>query len=225
MAHTSRHAGAAAPRRAAWRPLAVAVTGGALLLTAGFGVWASLSATAFNTSPQSISSGTLSLTLADNGAGFSSSITNMAPGDVVNRYVDLTNGGNLAAQALTMSVAATGDTQLITDGTSPATKALTVAVTSCSTSWTASTGVCSSGGTTTSLLGATTLSGLSSAQSLISGSIAVGAVEHLQIAVTLPNQTETTTNGTPISGTIQGRTANLTYTFNEGQRTATTTNS
>lgn len=223
MAHSARHADAR--RRTAWRPLAVAVSGGALLLTAGFGVWASLNATAFNTSPESVSSGTLSLTLADNGAGFTSNVTNMAPGDVVNRYVNLTNGGNLAAQALTMSVTATGDSQLITDGTSPATKALKVSVDSCSTSWTPATGVCASSGTVTSLLSATTLSGLSSAQSLISGAIAVNEVEHLRISVQLPDQTETTTNGTPITGTIQGRSASLTYTFNESQRTATTTNS
>lgn len=195
-------------------------------MTAGFGVWAGLDATAFNASPQAISSGTLSLTLADNGAGFSSSITNMAPGDVVNRYVDLTNGGNLDAQGLTLAVAATGSSTLITDGTSPATtKALTVAVNSCSTSWTAATGVCASSGTVTSLLSATTLSSLSSATSLISGSIANGAVEHLQIAVTLPNQSETTTNGSFPSTSIQNQTANLTYTFDEAQRTATTTNS
>ncbi|HVS69061.1 MAG TPA: TasA family protein [Mycobacteriales bacterium] len=223
MANPARHAGAT--RRTAWRPLAVAVTGGALLMTAGFGVWASLNATAFNASPQSVSSGTLSLTLADNGAGFSSNITNMAPGDVVDRYVNLTNGGTLAAKALTMSIAATGSSALITDGTSPATKALTVAVNSCSTSWTAATGVCASSGTVTSLLSATTLSGLSSAQSLIAGSIAVNEVEHLQIVVTLPDQTETTTNGSAPGTTIQGQSADLTYTFNESQRNATTTDS
>ncbi|HWC35258.1 MAG TPA: TasA family protein [Mycobacteriales bacterium] len=223
MARPARHAGTTSFPRTAWRPLAVAVTGGALLMTAGFGVWASLNATAFNASPQAVSSGTLSLTLADNGAGFSSAISNMAPGDVVNRYVDLTNGGNLDATGLTLAVSATGSSALITDGTSPATKALKVAVTSCSGSWNNSTGVCT--GSTTSLLASTTLSALSSAQSLIAGSIAAGAVEHLQVAVTLPDQTETTTNGSAPGTTIQGQTANLTYTFQESQRTATTTNS
>jgi hypothetical protein len=223
--HPDSHTRGTLRRRPAWRPLAVAVTGAALLTTAGFGVWASLSATAFNTTPQSISSGTLSLTLADNGAGFTSSITNMAPGDVVNRYVDLTNGGNLAAQGLTLAVAATGSSSLITDGTSPATKALKVSVSACSTTWTAATGVCSSGGTVTSLLSATTLSAMSSAQSLIAGSIASGAVEHLQVSVQLPDQSETTTNGAAPATTIQGQSATLTYTFQESQRTATTTNS
>ncbi|MGN6473474.1 MAG: TasA family protein [Mycobacteriales bacterium] len=225
MGHSARHGGASPRRRTAWRPLAVAVSGGALLMTAGFGVWAGLDATAFNASPQSVASGTLSLTLADNGAGFTSAISNMAPGDTVNRYVNLTNGGSLDAQGLTFKVTATGSSQLITDGTSPATKALTVAVSSCSTSWTASTGVCASSGTVNSLLSATTLSGLSSATSLIAGSIPASTVEHLKIAVQLPDQSETTTNGSAPGTTIQGQTANLTYTFDEAQRTATTTNS
>jgi hypothetical protein len=193
-------------------------------MTAGFGVWASLNATAFNTSPESVSSGTLSLTLVDNGDGFTTNVTNMAPGDVVDRYVNLTNGGNLAAKALTMSVAATGSSTLITDGTTPPTKALTVAVNTCSGgTWAAATGVCS--GTSSSLLGATTLSSLASAQSLIAGAIAVNEVEHLQIVMTLPDQTETTTNGSAPATTIQGKSASLTYTFTESQRTATTTDS
>lgn len=223
MAHPARHADGDARRRSAWRPLAVAVTGGALLMTAGFGVWAGLNATAFNTTPQSVDSGTLSLSLDDNGVGFSSSISNLAPGDVVNRYVDLTNDGSLDAQGLTLSVAASGDSQLITDGTSPSTsKALKVSVTSCSSEWDPS-GTCAD--TTSSLLTATTLSAMNSAHSLVADSIAHGAVVHLQISVQLPDQDETTINGSAPTGTIQGRTATLTYNFQESQRTATTTDS
>jgi hypothetical protein len=227
VGHSARHSGADTRRRTAWRPLAVAVSGGALLMTAGFGVWAGLNATAFNTTPQSVTSGTLSLTLADHGAGFTSAISNLAPGDTVNRYVDLTNGGNLDGQGLTLAVDTTSsDPQLITDGTSPSTsKALRVTVKSCSSTWDNTTGTCTASGTVTQLLAATPLSGLASAQSLISGAIASLAVQHLQIAVQLPDQSETTTNGTPISGTIQGRTATLTWNFQEAQRTAATTNS
>jgi hypothetical protein len=211
-------------RPTAWRPLAAAVAGGAILVTTGFGVWASLNATAFNTSPQAISSGTLALTMAANGNGFSQAITNMAPGDVVNRYVDLTNSGNLDAQGLTLGIVATGSSALITDGTTPATtKALKVSVNSCSGSWAPTTGVCT--GSTTALLPATTLSSFSTAQSLISGAIAKSAVTHLQVSVQLPDQTETTANGATPTTTIQGQTANLTYTFTESQRTATNTNS
>ena len=225
MAHHARDARSTSRHRPAWRPLAVAITCGAMLTTAGFGVWASLTATAFNASPQSISSGTLSLTLADNGAGFSSSITDMAPGDVVNRYVDLTTGGTLTGQGLTLAVSASGSSTLITDGTTPATKALRVSVSSCSTSWNAGTGVCTSSGTVTSLLSATQLASLSSAATLIAGTIPGGTVERLLVSVQLPDQTETTTNGSAPSTTIQGQSATLTYSFQESQRTATTTNS
>jgi len=192
-------------------------------MTAGFGVWASLDATAFNTTPQDVSSGTLSLDLADNGAGFTSSITNIAPGDVVNRYVDLTNDGDLAAQGLTVAVDSTGsDPTLVTDGT---TQALRVTVKSCSTTWDTSDGTCQSAGTISPLLAAMPLSGLSSAQSLISGAIAVNETEHLQVSVSLPDQSESTVNGAVPGTTVQGKSATLTYTFQESQRTATTTNS
>jgi hypothetical protein len=201
VAHPARHADASR-RRTAWRPLAVAVTGGALLMTAGFGVWASLDATAFNETPQDVSSGTLSLSLADNGAGFTSTITNIAPGDVVNRYVNLTNDGNLAAKGLTIAVDSTGtDGVLVTDGATS--KALRVTVKSCATTWNTSDGSCNSAGTITTLLAATPLSGLTSAQSLISGAIAVNETEHLQVAVSLPDQAETTVNGALPGGTVQ----------------------
>lgn len=211
-------------RRAAWRPLAAAVVGGAALLTTGFGVWASLTATAANVAPESVSTGTLKLTLTDNGAGFSQAIANVAPGDVVNRYVTLTNGGTLDAQALSVKVDATGSAALISDGVSPATtKGLRVTMTSCSVAWTPGTGAC--GGTSTQVLAATPLSALTAPVSLVPGSIAAGNLQHVRVSVQLPDQNETTVNGVLPASTIQGQTANLTYTFAEVQRTATTTNS
>ncbi|GLY44102.1 hypothetical protein Amsp01_101250 [Amycolatopsis sp. NBRC 101858] len=193
-----------------------------MLAAMGAGVWATLSATASNATPETVSSGTLKLTLAANGAGFDQAIANLAPGDVVNRYVDLTSGGSLDAQALTLQVGATGSAALVTDGAS--TKALRVTVKQCPGTWTATSGTCS-GGTASTLLAATPLSGLSSAQSLISGAVAAGSVAHLQVSVQLPDQTETTVNGALPAATIQGLTANLTYTFAETQRSAVTTNS
>ena len=211
-------------RRAAWRPLAAAVVGGAALLTAGFGVWASLTATAANVAPETISTGTLKLTLADNGAGFSQAISNVAPGDVVNRYVALTNGGTLDAQSMSVQVAATGSPVLISDGVAPATsKALRVSMTSCSVAWNPTTGAC--GGTSTVVLAPTVLSSLATPVSIVPGSMSAGSVQNLQVSVQLPDQNETTVNGALPGGTIQGQSANLTYTFAQVQRTATTTNS
>jgi len=176
-----------------------------------------------SSSAQAVTSGTLKLTMSANGTGFSQGVSNLAPGDVVNRYVDLSNSGTLDAQALTVQVAATGSGALITDGVAPATtKALRVSITSCTKAWAPATGTCS--GTTSTVLAATALSGLSSAVSLIPGSIPTGAQVYLQVSTQLPDQTETTVNGALPATTIQGQSATLTYTFTESQRTAVTTN-
>ncbi|MFD4636389.1 TasA family protein [Lentzea sp. NPDC058436] len=212
-----------ADRRSAWRPLAFAAVGTATLVAMGTGVWATLSATATNTTPEQVTSGTLKLTMANNGAGFSQNITNLAPGDTVNRYVDLTNGGSLDGQALTLQVAATGSAPLVTDGATS--KALRVSIWQCTGgTWNPSSGVCT-GGTATSLLAATPLSGLGSAVPLVPGSLASGGVTRLQVSVQLPDQTETTVNGVAPAATVQGQSVSLTYTFNETQRNAATTNS
>lgn len=90
---------------------------------------ATLNATTANVTPEQVTTGTLKLSMDDTGAGFGQPIANLAPGDVVNRYVSLTNGGTLDAQALTLQVAATGASELVTDGSS--TKALRVSVAQC----------------------------------------------------------------------------------------------
>ena len=96
--HGAAGAAAGATARIAGRPLlaaTVAATGLALTTT---GVYAALNATAFNSTAQAAGSGTLRLTLADNGAGFVQAVGNLAPGDVVNRHVSLTNAGTPAHQ-------------------------------------------------------------------------------------------------------------------------------
>lgn len=193
---------------------------GGLALT-GAGVYAGLNAVATGT--QAVSSGTLSLVLAnETGSTFSGAVSNMAPGDVANRFVNLTNGTTLAAQNLTLKVQGAGTTLLTTS----ATKGLAVTVTSCSTSWTVTSGVAScTGGTTSVVMASTPVATLSTTPGAVQSTVATGAVLHLQVTLTLPDQTETTTNGTPPGSTIQGLSDTLTYTFSEAQRTAVTTNS
>lgn len=218
---TAHHSGTVrTSKRAAWRPLAMATVGGAVLVMMGAGVWASLSATASNVDPQEVSTGTLKLTMTPNGAGFTQSISNLAPGDVVNRYVDVANSGTLDGQALTLAVTGTGSTPLTTD----ATRGLAVTVTECvGGTWTAGTGVCS--GTTSALVSSKPVSTFGTATSLVSGAVASGETRELQVTVTLPDQTETTVNGALPANTIQGLSTQLTYTFAETQRAAATSNS
>ena len=93
--------------------MTMAIIGGISMVSSA--VFAGVSARAFNTTAQSFTSGTLSLTETNQATtgttnGFSSSfaVTNVAPGDVVNRYFTLTNGGNLAAASMTAQIADTG---------------------------------------------------------------------------------------------------------------------
>ena len=83
----------------------------------GGAVYAALTATAFNTTAQTVTSSTLSLTYVNNGVGWPTTISNMAPTDVVNRYVNLTNGSGLAAINLTLGVADATTTTLTSDAT------------------------------------------------------------------------------------------------------------
>lgn len=195
-----------------------AVVGLALTVGAAFAL---LDATAFNTTAQTVSSGTLELALADNGAGFTTAIANLAPTDVVNRYVDITNTGTLDGKALTLTVTDATPTKLTTD----LTNGLHATISQCTGgTWAPGTGVCS--GTTTALVSGVALKTLATTPStLIAGAMTAATAVHLQVSITLPDQVETTTNGVLPASTIQSLSASITWTFNETQRAGTTTNS
>lgn len=213
-----------------WRTAASGVIGLSLLAIASTGVLAGLNATTSSV-PQTVAAGTLRLTMsattgsAGTSAGFGQSISNLAPGDVVNRYVTLTNSGTLGSQGLTLTIASSGTPSLITDGTGLATnKALTVTVQSCSVAWTQATGLCG-GVAGVPEIAATTLSSFATAKALATTSLVPNGGLNLRIQTALPDQSETTVDGNLPATTVQGGSANLTYTFFETQRTATSTNS
>ncbi len=93
--------------------MTMAAIGGISMVSSA--VFASVSARAFNTTAQSITSGTFSLTESNqvtvgttNGFSSTYAISNVAPGDTVNRYFNLTNGGTLPAASMTAQIADTG---------------------------------------------------------------------------------------------------------------------
>jgi len=204
----------------------VATVAVGVAVTSG-GVYAALTADATNGTAQQVTSGTLLLTLTNTGggAGFTSQIANIAPGDVVNRYVTLTNTGTLAGQGVALSLTDSTPT-LLTTSTS---KGLQVAVTECSVAWVPGTGSC--GGTATPVLAATSAPSLTQAApaSLTTSSLAaLTGTRYYQVSTSLPSTiSETTLNGSALAvgSTIQGLTANLTYRFTETQRAGTTVNS
>jgi hypothetical protein len=180
-------------RKSAAPPLAVGTVAAAVLTITSFGTYAALTSQVDNPTPQEVSAGTLILTLADTGAGFGQTISNLAPGDTVNRYVELKNTGSLAGQALTLEIAPTGDSVLISDGPGDTTKALTLTVSSCPVAW--DSGDFSCGGTVTVLQAASTLGQLTSPITLGSAGLGPDASQYLQIALSLPDQDEVTVNG------------------------------
>lgn len=176
-------------------------------------VLAGLTATTSNPTPQPIDGGELVLTLDDVGSGFSTAIADLAPGDVVLRHVRLDGTGSLDGSDVALAVEASGDDVLVTDGAT--TRALTVTVRGCSVPWDAATGTCS--GTQEEVLAATTVGALTD-PAVLADALPAGGSLHLQLAVTLPDQDETTVDGTPPDPTVQGAAVALTYTFTMVQR-------
>ena len=220
----SKHHHAVSKGGAGYGKIAVAgllATSVGLLATAG--VYAGLSATA--TGAESVTSGTLNLTLTADGtsSGFSNFTPKMAPGDTDNVYVNLNNTGTLATAAgMTLAVVGTPSNAL-TNG-SVAGEGLTLTATQCSVAWTVATGVCS--GTTTTILATTQVSTLSTASALSNVptlAAATGQLAHVQFSLGLV-ATETSTNGVAPGSTIQGLTTSLGFTFTEQQRTGVVTN-
>jgi len=195
-----------------------------LTVTIGQGVLASLNSTVSNVTAQNLSSGTMKLDLANAGNGFSTSISNLAPGDVVNRYVTLTNSGSLDGIGLSLKTVQTGTSSLISDGVGAVTtKALKLTVTECDVPWNTSLGTCA--GSISGEIPATVIGSLTTAASFFNPSMNSGAVRYLQMKIELPNQNETTVNGVYPSNTVQGGSVSINYTFDLAQRISTTTNS
>jgi len=200
--------------------LAAALGGMGLVSSA---VYASLTAVASNTSGGTVTSGTLKLTQAPSTVvgitdGFATSISTMAPGDTVRRYIDLTNTGTLDGDTVTLKAVPSVSNALTTNGT----VGLKVTVNECSVPWT-NAGVCTPG--STAVLTQKSLLTMASDQTLTLSSVLAGSVNHLQFVITLPAGSEVTTNGALPVGTVQGLSTALTWTFTETMRAVTTTDS
>ncbi len=198
--------------------IAVATTIGLANVVGSAG--ATLDAVAYNTSAQSITSGNLSITLANgNGgtktAGFTTYSGKLRPGDSLVRYVSYTQAGDLTASTPTIKIAAAVSNLLTTD----ATYGLKVWIQNCSVAW-ADAGTCTGA---TNVLGTGTgassvaLSTLGSDTALSNFLLAPTNVNYLKFTISLPDKTETTTNGILPGGTIQGLTAAITWTVKELQ--------
>src|SRR3954464_4090633 len=184
---------------------------GSAASVAGLGTYATF--TSSTSQSHAISSGTVTIALGATGAAtnrLNIGASALAPGDTIQRSVDLANSGSLDLASVTLTTTASPSSLLDTD----ATNGLQMVIDKCSVSWTESgppyTYLCT-GGTTSSVLASRAVIGSGLALSNL-GSLTNGATDHLRVTLTLPSAA---------GNTLQNQSSTIAYTFNATQRTAT----
>jgi predicted ribosomally synthesized peptide with SipW-like signal peptide len=187
----------------------IAVLGAAASI-AGLGTYATFTST--TSQSHSISSGTVTIALGSTGAStnrLNIGASALAPGDTIQRSVDLTNSGTLDLGSVTLATTASPSSLLDTD----ATNGLQMVIDKCSVAWTESgppyTYSCS--GTTSSVLASRAVIGSGLSLSNL-GSTSAGATDHLRVTLTLPSGA---------GNTLQNQSSTISYTFSGTQRAAT----
>jgi predicted ribosomally synthesized peptide with SipW-like signal peptide len=157
---------------------------------------------------QSVASGTVSLSPVNvNGTNnrLSVAATNLAPGDTIERSVDVKNVGSIALANVTLTTTATTSSLLDTD----ATNGLQMVIDRCSTAWTESafpyTYTCS--GTTTSVLPSRAVIG--AGLTLTGLTLTANTDNYLRVKLTFP---------TTAGNSFQGLTSVVSYAFTGTQR-------
>lgn len=159
-----------------------------------------------------MSSGTVTIALGATGAStnrLNVDATAIAPGDTIQRSVDLIDQGTINLASVTLTTSATTSSVLDTD----ATNGLQMVIDKCSQAWTEAgppyTYTC--GGSTSTVLSSraviqtgVTLSNLSS--------LTVGNTDHLRVTLTFPSGA---------GNSFQNKSSTIQYTFTGTQRTAT----
>ena len=204
-------------RQTAARPtthklLATVAVLGAAASIAGLGTYATWTST--TSENHTISSGTVTIALGATGAAtnrLNVGASGLAPGDTIQRSVDLTNSGSIDLAGVTLTTTASPTSLLDSD----ATNGLQMVVDKCSVAWTeagtapAYTYTC--GGTTSTVLASRAVIGSNLSLSNL-GVTTSGATDHLRVTLTLPS-------GAP--NALQNQSSTVSYTFTGTQRAAT----
>jgi predicted ribosomally synthesized peptide with SipW-like signal peptide len=177
---------------------------------AGLGTFATF--TSSTSASQSVSSGTVTIALGATGAStnrLTVGASNIAPGDTIQRSVDLINQGTINLASVSLTTAATTSSVLDTDGTN----GLQMVIDKCSQAWTESgppyTYTC--GGSTSTVL--TTRAVIQTGVALSNlASLTAGSTDHLRVTLTFPSAA---------GNTFQNKSSTIQYTFTGTQRTAT----
>src|SRR6476661_2340351 len=201
-------------RNGGWSPTrkllaSVAVLGAAASI-AGLGTFATF--TSSTSASHTVASGTVTIGLGATGAStnrLNVDATAIAPGDTIQRSVDLIDQGTLNLASVTLTTTATTSSVLDTD----ATNGLQMVIDKCSQAWTESgppyTYTC--GGSTSSVL--TSRPVIQSGVSLNNlSALTASATDHLRVTLTFPSGA---------GNSFQNKSSTIQYTFSGTQRTGT----
>lgn len=191
----------------------LALTGcvAALSFLALIGIGASASFSGTTSDAQQVSTGSVVLALGDSGTTanrLNVAVTNVAPGDSIQRSVDIINSGTIDWSALTVTTSATTSSLLDTD----ATNGLQMVIDECTTAWTetingsAYTYTCAS-----PVVRVASRAVVGSGISIGGAALTHGATGHYRITLTLP-----TTSG----NNMQTLSSSIQYAFTGQQRAA-----
>src|SRR3954447_15920331 len=201
-------------RDGGWSPtrklLASLAVLGAAASIAGLGTFATFTST--TSASHTVSSGTVTIALGATGAStnrLTVGASAIAPGDTIQRSVDLIDSGSIDLASITLTTTATSSSLLDTDTTT----GLQMVIDKCSAAWTESgppyTYTC--GGSTSSVLSSraviqtgVTLSNLSS--------VTAGSTDHLRVTLTFPSGA---------GNSFQNKSSTIQYTFTGTQRAGT----
>jgi predicted ribosomally synthesized peptide with SipW-like signal peptide len=187
----------------------IAVLGAAAGI-AGLGTFATFTST--TSASHTVSSGTVTIALGATGASTNRLNVNasaIAPGDTIQRSVDLINQGTLDLASVTLTTTASPSSLLDTDSTN----GLQMVIDRCSVAWTESgppyTYTC--GGSTSTVLASRAVIGSGLSLSNLTATTA-GNTDHLRVTLTFPSGA---------GNTLQNQSSTISYAFTGTQRTGT----
>jgi spore coat-associated protein N len=206
---TRRLGWASAQRRKLLVSLAIVAAAASI---AGLGTFATF--TSSTSASQSVSSGTVTIALGATGAStnrLTVGASNIAPGDTIQRSVDLIDSGTIDLASITLTTNATTSSLLDTD----ATNGLQIVIDRCSNARTeggtapAYTYTCS--GATSTVLASRAIVGTNLALSNLSA-LTNGVTDHLRVTLTFPSAAP---------NSFQNQSSTIQYTFTGTQRAGT----
>lgn len=161
---------------------------------------------------QVLAAGTVSIQLGQDGTAANRldiGATGVAPGDTIQRAVDLSSAGNIGLAAVTLTTSASPTSKLDTD----ATNGLQLVIDACSTAWTESGPpyAYSCSGTTRTVLASRPVIGTNLALSNLT-SLTPGSTDHLRVTLTLPGTAD---------NSFQGLNSGIGFVFTGTQRAGT----